>query len=632
MSKSRRKKETRTPLFRAIRTALVVIVLVFVYAYATDVTQINLDEPFEPQRQATTVRVLRLLARPDFFEYQQEERSKNVGLRVPCVGEATDFEFSTGADRPVVLSPGCVENTQDIVVVTGEGFRPRTSGIIRWFPPGITTSRALSSFRTDANGNFVANFTMPDIRPTEELQRIEIVERWTSGGFLGTGIVGLSDTSKIAAAKIAETIFLALIATTLGTLLAIPVSFLAARNLMENVDSPLAAVMLGIVGLPVGWLVGRTVMGWLVDFGGSMASNVWVALLLAVVFAGISYAILAFGPSLSEDAETTTDKWVARARIFASGLIAILALVMLANAGVVFGEAWDDRLGDISFTVPLIELVFDLGLIGRFIALIAEMVVVLSPALVGIIMGLLGLSFASGYGQELVLKLSGTTARAFTAITTGVGIFTLIYGVGSFLHWLYQFDNPTNWTLIPGLVLGVVAALASLLRDPKQTVRIGFITYTLIRSFFNIVRSIEPLVYVIVFAVWVGIGPFAGVLALTGHTVAALGKLFSEQVENISEGPIEAITATGANRLQMIVFAVIPQIIPPYIAFTFYRWDINVRVSTILGFGGGGGIGFVLIQAINLLEYRKASVYMIAIAVVVMTLDYISSKIRSRII
>ena len=156
--------------------------------------------------------------------------------------------------------------------------------------------------------------------------------------------------------------------------------------------------------------------------------------------------------------------------------------------------------------------------------------------------------------------------------------------------------------------------------------------YTVTRSLLNIIRSIEPLIYVIVFAVWVGIGPFAGILALTGHTIAALGKLFSEQVENIAEGPLEAITATGANRLQTIVFAVIPQIVPPYIAFTLYRWDINVRFSTIIGFGGGGGIGFVLVQNINLLQYRQASVMMIAIAVVVMSLDYVSSQIRSRII
>ena len=99
---------------------------------------------------------------------------------------------------------------------------------------------------------------------------------------------------------------------------------------------------------------------------------------------------------------------------------------------------------------------------------------------------------------------------------------------------------------------------------------------------------------------------------------------------SIASGPLEAIQATGANRLQTIVYAVVPQIVPPYIAYTLYRWDINVRMSTIIGFVGGGGIGFLLQQNINLLNYRGASTQMLAIAVVVATLDYVSSVVRER--
>jgi phosphonate transport system permease protein len=97
-------------------------------------------------------------------------------------------------------------------------------------------------------------------------------------------------------------------------------------------------------------------------------------------------------------------------------------------------------------------------------------------------------------------------------------------------------------------------------------------------------------------------------------------------------GPMEAITATGANRLQTIVYAVVPQIIPPYISFTMYRWDINVRMSTIIGFAGGGGIGFLLYQNINLLNYRAASMQMLAIALVVASMDYLSSKLREKVV
>ncbi len=108
------------------------------------------------------------------------------------------------------------------------------------------------------------------------------------------------------------------------------------------------------------------------------------------------------------------------------------------------------------------------------------------------------------------------------------------------------------------------------------------------------------------------------------HTIVSLAKLYSEQVESIMAGPLEAIEATGANRLQTIIYAVIPQIVPPYISYTMYRWDINIRMSTI--------IGFVLQQNINLLNYRAASAQMFAIAIVVASMDYISSVLREKVI
>ena len=126
----------------------------------------------------------------------------------------------------------------------------------------------------------------------------------------------------------------------------------------------------------------------------------------------------------------------------------------------------------------------------------------------------------------------------------------MIYAVGSFLNWLYEFDHPENWTTIPALVGGGIAAFASLFLMPKRPFSIGFAIYTVTRGLLNILRSIEPLIMGIVFVVWVSLGPFAGIMALTLHSIAALGKLFSEQVEGIDDGPVEAVTATGANRLQ----------------------------------------------------------------------------------
>jgi len=152
--------------------------------------------------------------------------------------------------------------------------------------------------------------------------------------------------------------------------------------------------------------------------------------------------------------------------------------------------------------------------------------------------------------------------------------------------------------------------------------------YSIVRALLNIIRSYDSLVLATVFALWIGFGAFAGVLALTVITVASLGKLFSEAVESIDPGPIEAVSATGANPVNVVRFAVIPQVIPDFISFIIYHWDINVRISTILGFVGGGGIGFYLSQRINVLEYQKAGTAIWAIVLVVWAMDFLSAEVR----
>lgn len=161
---------------------------------------------------------------------------------------------------------------------------------------------------------------------------------------------------------------------------------------------------------------------------------------------------------------------------------------------------------------------------------------------------------------------------------------------------------------------------------------LGNTVYYVTRTVFNVTRSIEPLIVATIFAIWVGFGPFAGVLALTVSTVANIGKLYSEAAESIDDGPLEAIRATGATGLQVIWFGVIPQITTPYISFTIYYWDINVRMSTIIGFVGGGGIGMELARWINQLQWQSAATAVWAIVVVVTIMDYTSAVIRERII
>lgn len=156
--------------------------------------------------------------------------------------------------------------------------------------------------------------------------------------------------------------------------------------------------------------------------------------------------------------------------------------------------------------------------------------------------------------------------------------------------------------------------------------------YVLVRALMNFVRAVEPLVWALIFISWVGIGPFAGVLSLWVHSVASLVKLYSEQIESIDQGPVDAITATGASTLQILRYGVVPQVIPPFLSFTIYRWDINVRMSTIIGFVGGGGIGYILKPRVDLGEWGEVGTLVLLIAFTVWLMDFLSAKIRERIV
>ncbi len=193
-------------------------------------------------------------------------------------------------------------------------------------------------------------------------------------------------------------------------------------------------------------------------------------------------------------------------------------------------------------------------------------------------------------------------------------------------------------TIVMGLmatVLGILFAIPLSFLAARNIMHgswIGMSIYYLMRFIMNVVRSIEPIIWAVIAVVWVGLGPFAGVIALTIHSIASLGKLYSEAIEGIDHGPIEAVQATGATKLQTIMFAVIPQMVSPFISFSIYRWDINVRMSTIIGMVGGGGVGFVLLQYVRLLDYQAAGIAVWFIAVTVAVLDYVSAEIRERMI
>jgi phosphonate transport system permease protein len=149
-----------------------------------------------------------------------------------------------------------------------------------------------------------------------------------------------------------------------------------------------------------------------------------------------------------------------------------------------------------------------------------------------------------------------------------------------------------------------------------------------VRRVMDTARSINEMIFAMFFISAVGLGPFAGVLALFVHTLGTLAKLFSEAVEAIDPQPVEGIRATGAQVVEEIVFGVIPQVLPLWISYSLYRFESNVRSASVVGIVGAGGIGYTLWDAIRSFDYGKTAAIIIVIVVTVSILDLISARIR----
>jgi phosphonate transport system permease protein len=153
-----------------------------------------------------------------------------------------------------------------------------------------------------------------------------------------------------------------------------------------------------------------------------------------------------------------------------------------------------------------------------------------------------------------------------------------------------------------------------------------------IRRLMDAARAINEMVFAMLFIVAVGLGPFAGVLALFVHTTGILAKLFSEAVESIDPQPVEGIRATGANALEEIFYGIIPQVLPLWISYSLYRFESNVRSASVVGMVGAGGIGVILWEIIRAFQYAETCAVMIIIIVTVTMIDVISARIRKTLI
>jgi phosphonate transport system permease protein len=156
--------------------------------------------------------------------------------------------------------------------------------------------------------------------------------------------------------------------------------------------------------------------------------------------------------------------------------------------------------------------------------------------------------------------------------------------------------------------------------------------YQPVRRLMDACRAINEMVFAMLFIVAVGLGPFAGVLALWVHTTGTLAKLFSEAVEAIDPRPVEGVRATGALAIEEIIYGVLPQVMPLWISYSLYRFESNVRSASVVGMVGAGGIGVVLYEVIRGFQYAQTCAVLLIIILFVTCIDLLSSVIRKKFI
>ena len=179
---------------------------------------------------------------------------------------------------------------------------------------------------------------------------------------------------------------------------------------------------------------------------------------------------------------------------------------------------------------------------------------------------------------------------------------------------------------ISGVILAIpLAVLAAANVTPSRFM------YYLARGIIGFTRAVPDLVWALFFVTAVGLGPFPGGLALAVHSVGMLGRLFAETIEHMDMAPIDALALTGARRIQIFTHGIIPTVLTSLLGISLYRLDENIRSSLVLGFVGAGGIGFQLLSAMNLFQYREVSLLLIVVFVIVLTVERLSAFLRQRL-
>jgi phosphonate transport system permease protein len=196
----------------------------------------------------------------------------------------------------------------------------------------------------------------------------------------------------------------------------------------------------------------------------------------------------------------------------------------------------------------------------------------------------------------------------------------------SLLDPLAQTINIATLGTVAAILVSLpLAFFAALTTTPAR------VAYALARVIIVVSRSVDTLIWALLFIIVVGPGSLAGMLAVAMRSIGFLAKLFAEAIEEIDHGQVEAVTATGAGRLQTLLYAIVPQVKPVFLGVSVYRWDINIRESTVLGLVGAGGIGFTLNEAILGLEWARVGLIILVVLVVVLVSEAVSAVARARL-
>jgi phosphonate transport system permease protein len=247
-------------------------------------------------------------------------------------------------------------------------------------------------------------------------------------------------------------------------------------------------------------------------------------------------------------------------------------------------------------------------------------------------------------GGRAAALLAGIAVLGWTAWDTGADPLRLARG----LPWIADFVGrmfPPDLRVLPAALAGALTtveiALLGTVVAAVVALPLGFLSarntapaavFAPARAALNLFRSVDTLVYALVFVAAVGLGPFPGVLAVVAYTTTSLAKLYSEAIEGVDPGPVDAISATGAGRLQVLRFAVLPQVLPLFLSYVLYRLETNIRAATVLGFVGAGGIGFYLQTYLRLIDYPAAATALLVTVAMVVVVDGISSRLRKRLV